>query len=180
MAEADKNKNTAEVAQIGRDSDLEQIREIIFGAQARDYQRRLELMQQKLEASLERLDGQVTQQMKKLEASFEERLAAMTDKLGEQANRAEDELSSLDIKLADLGKELAEQLKGVDEFAARATGQLKQQLDSEVADVRKAGADALTTLKREVESALGEVDHLKLGREKFADLLDELARRLRD
>lgn len=180
MAEPDKKKGTAEVAQLGRDSDLEQIREIIFGAQARDYQRRLELLQQKVEASLGRLDEQVTKQMEALESSFDERLAAMTDKLGEQATRAEDELSSLDIKLAGMGKELAEQLNAVDEFAARATGELKQQLDSEVADVRKAGSDALARLKQELESALGEVDHLKLGREKFADLLDELARRLRD
>ena len=163
----------------GAERNVDQIRDILFGGQMRDYERRFVEFDARLEAELARLRDA---QEKRL-AQIDKRIDDQLDKLGkllrqeiQDRNRSLDDLESRIQQAARTSR--SEVATSLDAHAAELAA-TDERLRSAVADVAKA------TLARagETESALArlatDLRDEKVGREDLAALLAELALRLR-
>lgn len=163
----------------GADRNVDQIRDILFGGQMRDYERRFQELNQRLEADLARMRDT---QDKRL-AQIDKRIDDQLDKLGKQLrqeiedrNGAVDDLESrvqqaarttrgeINKALDALGHELAQS----DERLRGALADLNATLSARASDAEAASARAGAELRAE-----------KVGRDDLAALLTEFALRLR-
>lgn len=181
MADKDKKPPAPEAlpaAAAAADRNVDQIRDILFGGQMRDYDRRFQDFNDKLEADMARLQETQSQRISQLEQRFDEQI----DKLGkllrqevQDRTRSTDDLETrvqqaartardeVNTAIDNLGKDLA----GTDERLRRALDELGQNLARQ---------------SSEAEAALGRTGARlqadKVGRQDMAALLTELALRL--
>ncbi len=163
----------------GKDRNVDQIRDILFGGQMRDYERRFQELNQRLEAELARI-GET--QDKRL-AQIDKRIDDQLEKLGKLVRQ---EMQDRNSAVDDLESR-------VQQAARTARGEINKALDAlghelNVSDerLRSAIADLHSTANAragETESALSrtgaELRAEKVGREDLSALLTEFALRLK-
>ncbi len=161
------------------DRNVDQIRDILFGGQMRDYERRFQELNQRLEADLarmretqdkrlaqidKRIDDQLDKLGKLLRQEVEDRNAAVDDLESRLQQAARTTRGEINKALDALGQELAqsdERLRGV-------IADLNASLSARAGDAEAAFARAGAELRAE-----------KVGRDDLAALLTEFALRLR-
>ena len=145
-----KNKNTP-VEKVESSNDLDQLRNILYGNQARATEQRLEDLEQRVE--------NVNADLKK---SLKEKFDALTHSTGEQFSAVQELLAKTN---ADLNKNLEQQISN-----------LSKQLSDFKAESRQRDADV-----RQEMLALGAMlDKQKTGRLELGDLLINLGQQLKD
>lgn len=174
MAEQKKGKAAAREPE----GNVDQIREILFGGQLRDFERRFADLEDKLRRDIERARTDLlkrgdnletlihdqtealTQQLKRLEADFRKHQGATADQLKSLDEALREELDGADAKVQDALKVLRERL-------------LKQSNDA---------ADALQQqseeFSRNLSSATESLRESKVARDELAGFLSEMALRL--
>jgi hypothetical protein len=158
---------------------VDQIRDILFGGQMRDYERRFQELNQRLE-----------QDAARLRADIEKRFAALEKRLDDQVEKL---ARSIRQEIADRGKAVEElEARGLQaaRTARNETNAAIEQLEQELAraDERNRGSiaeagSALARFAAETQTALAkareELRGDKVGREDLAALFAELALRLK-
>jgi hypothetical protein len=168
-----------EKAAVDADRDVDQIRDILFGGQMRDYERRFAELAQRLEQEAARMREDLDRRFAALDARLDEqieRLGRLVKQESADRSRALDDLETrvqqasrtqrdeLDAALAQLAQDLAR----TDERGRQALAALSATLEKGLAQ-----ADAAITATR------GELRGDKVGREDLSALLTELALRLK-
>lgn len=163
----------------GADRNVDQIRDILFGGQMRDYERRFQELNQRFEAELVRLREAQEQRL----AQIDRRVDDQFDKLNklvrqeiEDRNGAVDDLESRLQQAARSGRgEINKALEGL----GRELAASDERLRCVIADLQA----SLSARAGEAESALSrtgaELRAEKVGRDDLAALLTEFALRLR-
>jgi len=161
------------------DRNVDQIRDILFGGQMRDYERRFVELAQKLEQEATRLRGE----MEKRLAALEKRLDDSNEKLVRQLRQ---EISDRGKACDDLESRVQQAARTARNEINSAIGELQSGLDAADERERKALAEhsaALAKSFKDAESALGaaraELRNEKVGRDDLAALMTELALRLK-
>ena len=160
------------------DRNVDQIRDILFGGQMRDYERRFLELSQRLESESQRLHNDLDQRLGQLEKRVDDHF----DKLGKQ-----------------LRQEIADRSAGIDDLETRMQqgqrtlrGELQgglQALEGDLAAKDERQREGLAELRQmlltrtgELQQALTRADHDlradKVGRTDLAGMLTELALRL--
>lgn len=160
------------------DRNVDQIRDILFGGQMRDYERRFLELSQRLESESQRLHNDLDQRLGQLEKRVDDHF----DKLGKQ-----------------LRQEIADRSAGIDDLETRMQqgqrtlrGELQgglQALEGDLAAKDERQREGLAELRQllltrtgELQQALARADHDlradKVGRNDLAGMLTELAMRL--
>lgn len=161
------------------DRNVDQIRDILFGGQMRDYERRFAELAQRLDQESARLREDIERRFAALESRLDEqvdRLGRLLKQESEGRARALDDLESRTQQAARTQREelntalaqLAEDLGRRDERARTALAALQAALDRSVAQ-----ADAALAATR------NELRGDKVGREDLSALFTELALRLK-
>ena len=163
----------------GADRNVDQIRDILFGGQMRDYERRFQDLNQRFEAELTRM----REAQEKRLAQIDKRLDDQLDKLGklvrqeiEDRNGAIDDLESRLQQAARTAR--AEVNKALDALAqeiARSDERLRGEIAELGASVQARAGEADSALARTGAELRAE----KVGRDDLAALLTEFALRLR-
>lgn len=166
-------------AEQGIDRNVDQIRDILFGGQMRDYERRFHELNQRLEADLARLreaqDKRLAQIDKRVDDQLE-KLSKMVRQEVEDRSSAVDDLESRTQQAARSARaEIGKALEGLGHDLAASDERLRSALsDLQTAVDARAG---------ETEAALSragaELRTEKVGREDLAALLTEFALRLK-
>lgn len=169
---------SASMSETSADRNVEQIRDILFGGQMRDYERRFQEMSQRLEAESQRLHDDLDQRLGQLERRVDDHF----DKLGKQ-----------------LRQEIADRSAGLDELETRMQqgqrtlrGELQgglQALEGDLAAKDERQREGLAELRASLQARVaelmqtlsrseGELRADKVGRNDLAGMLTELALRL--
>jgi len=163
----------------GADRNVDQIRDILFGGQMRDYERRFQELNERLEAELARMRDV---QDKRL-AQIDKRIDDQLDKLGkllrqeiQDRNRSVDEMESRLQQAARTARgEIASTLDGhAQELAAT-----DERLRAALADLHKTAAARAADTEAALTRVGAELRGEKVGREDLAALLTEFALRLK-
>ena len=166
-------------ADADADRNVDQIRDILFGGQMRDYERRFQEMGQRLEAEMARLsdsqDKRLAQIDKRLDEQFDKLSRLLRQEVSDR-NQAVDDLESRVQQAARTARTeinnaldgVGTELNSVDERLREALAELSSALNERAREAANSVAKASTDLRAE-----------KVGREDLSALLTELALRLK-
>ena len=157
---------------------LDKVRDLLFGGQMRDYDRKFARLEERLVKETADLREEVKRRLSALEAYMKAEVESQSDRL-----RAEQEGRSTGDK--ELGRELREsaqqfdqKLSQLDDLVARNQRDLRQQLHAQhhelVDDIRQRVEDVLGRLAHEAQELRSD----KTDRKALAALLTEMAMRL--
>jgi len=172
MAPKVKVEGNPPAAEKDTSSNVEQIRDIIFGGQMREYEKRFAEIEERLFRESAAMREELSERLTRLEAAIYQELK----KLGESGLRERSErlqtTQSLENNVASLGENLNAQLKSLDQRSSQNLGEARQQLQ----DKLSAAIAKATQQLQDLDQRLG---HDKAGRVELATLLTDLAQRLK-
>ena len=157
---------------------VDKIRDILFGAQMREYDRRFVRLEERLIKEASELRDNTRQRFDTLEAFIKGEFTALSDRLKAE-NRQRDEMGTeLNTRLQDSAKTLERKLTQLDELTAQNQQALRQQMLEQAKtlndELRRKYDELAQALAREADS----LRHDKTDRAALADLFTELAMRL--
>lgn len=107
---------------------LDKIRDILFGAQSRDYERKLATLEERLLKESSDLRNDLKRRFDSLELYIKKEVEAVTERVkSEQAERA-DALKELSCELKDLAKGIEKKTTQLEDQASKAQRDLRQQI----------------------------------------------------
>jgi hypothetical protein len=160
---------------------IDQIRDLLFGQQMRDYEREIEQGRQrldKLESNFEDFQAEVRHQLTELEKS-------LTTAIHSAVDSWEKKLQYLNLTVHEQGNQWQQDLKFIEQKAAHDTTSLQKELgqkttflESELAQTRSKLSGEVQSLREQVfaalERELAELKDSKLSRSDLAEVLFEL------
>lgn len=178
------NKKSADIQQavpdVGGEESVDKIRDILFGSQMRDYERKFSQLEQRIMKEVGRLRDEQAQRLDALEQSLDREFAALSKRLGgEHDDRvaAEQDLSEA---MASSAEHLQAALATLDEELKQAAGELQQQMQQQSRVLsEEIGARQAETGDR-LEHETGVLHAQKVDRSALSALFNELAARISD
>jgi hypothetical protein len=168
---------TAEVLGSGN---LDQVREILFGAQSRGVEKRLARLEEELPKRIAEMREELKRGIATLEAYARHEIDSLSERLrveSKERNTSNDELSG---RLDESGKALRKEIGQLDERSTAAQRDLRQHLLDQAKrlddEIQRRSDDLAAALARAVEELRNE----KADRKAVAGILHEVAMRLTD
>lgn len=172
------NKNSSDLA-VDADANVDKIRDILFGGQMRDYEKRFAALEKRLADSIERTARDMDKRLDRLD-SFTRR---EFEKLAEQLKAERKDRGADNKKSAAELSEYADQVEGwfaeVEDRLSEETKDIRQSLLEQSNDMTGQVRKVQDTLQQELNREAGELADQKLAREDLASLLTEMALRLK-
>jgi hypothetical protein len=165
-------------AEVAAGGNLDKVRDLLFGGQMRDFDRRFSRLEERLGKETADLREEVRKRLATLEAYVKAEVDSLSDRLrAEQDGRASAD-QDLGRDLRGAAQQFDQKVSQLDEIVARGQRELRQQLHAqhqELSDeIRQRFEDVLERLAREA----GELRGDKTDRKALAALLTEMAMRL--
>ena len=157
---------------------LDKVRDLLFGGQMRDYDRKFARLEERLGKETAELREEVRRRLSALEAYMKAEVESLSDRLrAEQDGRAGAD-KDLGRELRDSAQQFDQRLSQLDDLVSRNQRDLRQQLHTQhhelVDDIRQRVEDVLSRLAHEAQ----ELRNDKTDRKALAALLTEMAMRL--
>ncbi|MBI1369263.1 MAG: hypothetical protein GC162_11505 [Planctomycetes bacterium] len=158
----------------GQDQNLDQVRDLLFGAQMREADKRFVAMEERLQKEANALRDEIRKRFDSLENYVKTELESLTERLKkEQAERM--------AALKTLTKDLADTAKQLEKFA-EATGEEQQKMRAQMLEQSKMLRDELVTANDAQTAArvaaVAELRDEKTDRHALAAMLNEMAMQL--
>jgi DNA anti-recombination protein RmuC len=172
------NRNAVVSDESASGGSVDKIRDILFGAQMREYDRRFTRLEDRLIKEAGELREDTRQRFDTLEGYIKSEFTALSDRLKAE-NRQRDEMGTeLNTRLQESSKTLERKLTELDELTAQNQQVLRQQMLEQAKtlneELRRKYDELAQALAREADS----LRHDKTDRAALADLFTELALRL--
>jgi phage-related tail protein len=159
---------------------IDKVRDILFGAQMRDYDRRFARLEERLLKETVDLKDDVKKRLAALEQYVKQEVEAIGDRLSAEHDGREDVVKTIRQELRETGTTFDRKTATLDDQAARAHRDLRQQLleqQQRLSDeLQSRHQELLGTLNRESTELRDE----KADRAALASLFTEMAMRLSD
>ena len=168
---------TAEVLGSGN---LDQVREILFGAQSRGVEKRLARLEEELPKRVAEMREELKRGIATLEAYARHEIDSLNERLRAESKERGAGDEDLSRRLDEAGKTLRKEISGLDERSTAAQRDLRQQLLDQAKrlddEIQRRSDDLAAALARAVEELRNE----KADRKAVAGILHEVAMRLTD
>jgi hypothetical protein len=168
----------AELVEVPETGSLDKIRDILFGTQARDYDRRLVLLEDRLAKEMAESRDEMRRRLDSLETYFRSEIDALNHRHRTAQEQREEMGGDLGRQLADLGRQLEKRISQLDEHSSQTHRELRQQiLDQSKGlneEIQRRSSDLASALAREAQGLRSE----KTDRTALASFFSEMAKRL--
>ncbi len=165
-------------AAAGESGSVDKIRDILFGSQMRDYDKRFARLEERLLKESAEVREETRRRFEALENYIRTEFGSLSERVKNDAHRRDELNEALTLHLQETAKSIERKLWQLDEQTAQAQRDLRQQLlnqSKELSDeIRRKSEELTADLAREA----GELRHDKTDRAALADLFTELALRL--
>ena len=161
------------------DRKMDQVRDILFGSLMREYDRRFQELETRLQAEIERLENEHGRRATAIEEHLEARAEKLATQLRQESAARAASIEDLDHRSGQAMRTQRSELVAAIEQVEADLGQNNARSREALAQLQ-ANLDAATRILR--EELFAERDALrgdKLGREDLADMMAELSMRLR-
>jgi ElaB/YqjD/DUF883 family membrane-anchored ribosome-binding protein len=159
---------------------LAQVREILFGNQARDFDKRFTKLEARIEKELKSVRNDLKKRVETLERYAKKEVASLSDSIkGEQRARTQ-AVKDLVKDLKQTASQLSQQMDEADEKITRTERDLNQNLLEEVTALRDELAVRGNQLEHLMEQEASDLRDSKTDRAVLSALLQEMALRLTD
>jgi hypothetical protein len=177
---ADHEEKTVTNGELREGANVDKIRDILFGSNMREYEKRFARLEERLNKSSEALREDLKKRFDSLESYVREEMESLNQRLKSEKSERSETLKEFSKETRDSSKSLEKKLSQVEEQLSSAQGDLR----SRILDQSKSLSNQIQKAKDELESALQqEAETLrtdKTDRAMLADLFTELSMRLKD
>jgi uncharacterized phage infection (PIP) family protein YhgE len=177
---ANNEEKAAGNGDIREGANVDKIRDILFGSQMRDYDKRFVRLEERLAKAADALRDDLKKRFDSLESFVQQEVESLHQRLKTEKSERVETLKEFTRETRDSSKALENRLSQLDEHLTAAQGDLRSRIleQSKVlsTEIRKTHSEMESSLEREAETLRNE----KTDRATLADLLTEMALRLKD
>ena len=157
---------------------LDQVREILFGDQARDVSQRLSQLEKRLEKQLSAVQADITKRFAAAEKANAARVDALREALENEVEARSDGSKQLSVDLRRSMSDLAAKLKDADRGLRASLSDLDRQLGKNRQALSAEIRSLATTSTQALSAATADLQDQKANREDLAVMFAEFAERL--
>jgi DNA anti-recombination protein RmuC len=159
-------------------SNLDKVREILFGAQARDYDKRLIRIEERIAKEAVDLRDEVRRRFDSLESFVKQELDSLGNRITGEHDQRSEALRVLSRELEETARSLDARISQLDTHVANGNRELREQIleqsKSMLEEISRKHGEAMTTLQRKSDELRSD----KADRSALASLFTEMALRL--
>lgn len=160
------------------DESLDKVRDILFGAQAREFERRFAILEEDLLRKTAEARAEAHQRLETLEAQLRLEVEQLTVRLHAEHDARTQTISAVSAELHKLTRQLDEKIAELGQNSTDAQEDIRQQLVEEAKvlsnQIEQQSEDLQAALNHEAE----QLDHKKLNRSDIAQMFSEMAKRI--
>lgn len=172
------NKPQISGGEVPDSGNLDKVRDILFGTQMRDYEKKFTRLEEHLVNECAELRNETRKRLDSLEMYIRQEVESLTERLKNQQAEQDDAVKKVTQEHRDTIQSLEKKLAQLDEQASKSERDLRQQIlnqSKSVSDeIRQKCEEILTVLEREAQ----EIRTAKTDRSTLAALFAEIAMRL--
>ena len=159
---------------------IDQIRDIIFGSQMKEYERRFQRLEERSQQRIEELHAEVGKRLEAIEALVRREIDAQGERLKSEQSARSDAVTALSNEIGDAIRALSKSIEAQAEKQAHDAHDLRQQL----MDLSKGLSEEIRQKHGEssqrLDQAVRELDDGKVARKALSEILLDMAARLSD
>lgn len=175
----DTNHNRAEgTPALPETNNIDKIREILFGVQMRDYEKRFSRLEERLLKESHDLRDETRKRFDALETFVKSEFEAVTGRLQSEQRTRDDSVQGLSRELQETGKALERKLAQFDEQTTRTQRDLRQQILDQSKNLSDEIRQKYEELSALLDREVAELGNAKTDRASLASLFSELSLRL--
>jgi hypothetical protein len=163
---------------IGESNNLDKVREILFGGQIRDVEKRFARLEERFVTEIANVRDETRKRLDALEIYLKKEVDSLTERFKKEQTEREAALQALSQEQKHTNLSLEKKLSQFDEQTASSQRELREQILNQSKslqdDIQQKSEEILALLKREAQ----ELQRAKTDRSQLAALLTELAMRL--
>jgi len=157
---------------------VDKIRDILFGSQMREYERKFQRMEERIGKEISSLREESSKRIDSLESYVNKELEALGDRLkGEQSQRTE-AVEELTAEIAKAAKLLEKKIGELEDTLGKNTRDLRQQILDQSKTLSGDIGKRYEETNEALDRAAGELREDKVDRSALSEMLTELALRL--
>jgi len=165
---------------LAEGGNIDKIREILFGVQMRDYEKRFARLEERLLKEARDLRDETGKRFDALENFVKNEFEALTERLQSEQRTREESAQSLSRDLHETGKSLERKISQLDEQTTRSQRELRQQILEQSKNLSDEIRQKYHELSAMVEREVSDLGQAKTDRTALAALFSELSLRLTD
>jgi uncharacterized protein YaaN involved in tellurite resistance len=170
----------APAGELSESGNIDKIREILFGTQSREFEKRFLRLEERLAKESNELRDEIRRRFETIESYTRKE----TELLGEQLRREQTErgenLGGLSQELSNLGRALEKKIAHVDELMTGSCRELRQQILDQAKSSAEEIRQKVETLSAVLDRQFRELHQEKTDRSALAEMFAELSLRLRN
>lgn len=163
---------------LAEGGNIDKIREILFGVQMRDYEKRFSRLEGRLVKESADLREDTKRRFEALETFIRKELDSLADRLKAEQGARDESVQELSRNLADTGKALERKISQLDEQTNRSHSDLRQQILDQSKSLSEEIRQKYNELSAALEREVVELRTDKTDRSALAALFTEVALRL--
>jgi len=157
---------------------LDKVRDILFGAQSREYEKRFTRLEERLLKEAAELRNDLKSRFDSLEQYVKNEVESLTSRMKNEQKEKTESLGELSRELGHLGKLLQERVTQLDDQAIQGQREIRQQVLEQHKSLSQEIQQKSTDLSLMFENAIEELRGEKLDRASLAEMFMESALRL--
>jgi DNA repair exonuclease SbcCD ATPase subunit len=159
------------------DESLDKVRDILFGAQSREFERRFAMLEADLLRKTAEARAEADQRLEALEAQLRQDVEQLTDRLQAEHDTRTENIKSVTAELKSLTRQLDDKITELGQNSTEAQEDIRQQLVDEAKllsnQIEQQSDELQATITHEVE----QLDKNKLNRADISQMFSEMAKR---
>ncbi len=159
-------------------ANLEKVREILFGAQSREYQKRFANLEERLLREATEVKHDLKKRFDTLEAYIKKEVEALTEQVKSEHIERSSSLKDLSREIRDLTKLLEKRVGQLDEQGTKTQRDLRNQILDQYRKLADEIQDKHAHISKQLEKTAKELRHEKTDRASLAAFFMEAAMRL--
>ncbi len=174
------NKPPPASVDTGDAGSMDKIRDILFGNQVRDFERRFSRMEEHLKRSAAELHDEVFKRLEALERFFREELETLKGQIKSEAERRQEAGKHLRDELKGSSSELMSALQQLEDKLSERSSELRQQILQQSKDLTSAMQTKYEQANQTLTQATERLEESKINRASLAEYLVDIAMKLSD
>lgn len=171
---------TAPAEDVMAGGNLDKIRNILFGAQAKEFERRFSGLESSLQTELRQIRDDLKNQTEMLESYFKGELKEVSAKQRKEQSTRESEFDRFETRAADQKRNFDQKLNDLEESFEKRIGELRESLlhqGQQLSDSLQKGLDGL---RAELDERMEQLGVSKADRLALAGMFSEMSMRLKN
>ena len=171
-------KKPAKKEELHEEQNIDKVRDILFGSQVRDFERRFSKLEERFNEELAETREETNKKLNELEEFVNREISSMTERITTEQHSRQDDVKKLSSELKDASHIIDKKVANMGEQTAKNESEIRQQILEQsktlAEDLKKRQEDILAKLERESN----ELREDKADRIAIAEIFTEMAMRL--